>query len=119
VRYGLADRQRGAEQIVAWRRDHPSIPPGRRLRETTALAVDDRMAVVTTLFHYPADAGKGGPRPPPREGRQSLDLGAFRTRLADRRGPRVVVRRRMSAVPGMSPTGAVETDSPKPADLDY
>jgi hypothetical protein len=72
VRYGLDDRQRGAEQVAAWRRDHPSVPPGRRLRETTVLAVDDRMAVVNTLFHYPAaDAGHGGPCPTPEEGRQS------------------------------------------------
>ena len=31
VRYGVADRQDGAAEIAAWRRAHPSVPPGRRL----------------------------------------------------------------------------------------
>jgi len=53
LRYGVADRQRGAGEIAAWRRAHPSVPPGRRLRETRILAVDDRTAVVDTLFDYP------------------------------------------------------------------
>jgi hypothetical protein len=37
------------------------------------LAVDDRMAVVTTLFHYSTDAeaGQGGAAVTPGEGRQS------------------------------------------------
>jgi hypothetical protein len=62
VRFGVTDRQRGGEQIAAWRRRHPSVPPGRRLRDTHVLAVDDRTAVVTTLFDYPGR---------PVEGRQS------------------------------------------------
>lgn len=53
LRYGVADRQRGAEEVAAWRREHPCVPPGRRLRETHVLAVDDRTAVVNTLFGYP------------------------------------------------------------------
>jgi hypothetical protein len=53
VRYGVADRQHGAAEIAAWRRAHPSVPPGRRLRQTVIVAVDDRTAVVSTLFGYP------------------------------------------------------------------
>lgn len=53
VRYGVADRQHGAAEIAAWRRAHPSVPPGRRLRDTVIVAVDDRTAVVSTLFGYP------------------------------------------------------------------
>lgn len=53
LRYGVADRQRGAAEIAVWRRVHPSVPPGRRLRETQVLAVDDATAVVNTLFEYP------------------------------------------------------------------
>ena len=53
VRYGVADRQYGADAIAAWRRDHPSVPPGRRLTGTVIVAADDRTAVVSTLFGYP------------------------------------------------------------------
>lgn len=59
VRFGLADRQRGAVEIAAWRAAHPSVPRGRRLHETRVLAVDDRTAVVTTLFGYPDGAVEG------------------------------------------------------------
>lgn len=59
VRFGVADRQRGAEEIAAWRADHPSVPPGRRLSGTTVLALDDRTAVVCTLFGYPDVAVEG------------------------------------------------------------
>ena len=57
VRYGVADRQQGAAEIAAWRRAHPSVPPGRRLRETVVVVVDDRTAVVSTLFGYPGPDG--------------------------------------------------------------
>ena len=53
LRYGVADRQSGSAQITAWRRAHPTVPPGRRLRDTRVLTVDDRTAVVNTLFEYP------------------------------------------------------------------
>ena len=53
VRYGVADRQYGAGEIAAWRRTHPSVPPGRRLTGTVIVAVGDRTAVVSTLFGYP------------------------------------------------------------------
>ena len=59
VRYGVADRQHGAAEIAAWRRAHPSVSPGRRLRETVVVAVDERAAVVSTLFSYPDGAVEG------------------------------------------------------------
>jgi hypothetical protein len=59
VRFGVADRQRGAAAISAWRAGHPTVPPGRRLRDTRVLAIDDRTAVVTTLFGYPDNAVEG------------------------------------------------------------
>ena len=62
VRFGVADRQQGGAEIAAWRAAHPSVPAGRRLYDTRVLAVDDRTAVVTTLFGYPDQ---------PVEGRQS------------------------------------------------
>lgn len=59
VRFGIADRQQGLAEIAAWRREHPGVPPGRRLRNTQVLSVDDRTAVVTTLFDYPDGAVEG------------------------------------------------------------
>ena len=59
VRYGVADRQCGAREIAAWRSAHPSVPPGRRLSGTTVLALDDRTAVVCTLFGYPEQPIEG------------------------------------------------------------
>ncbi|MDF3050233.1 MAG: imidazolonepropionase [Pseudonocardia sp.] len=59
VRYGVADRQQGAAQIAAWRRVHPVVPAGRQLRETVVVAVDDRTAVVSTVFGYPGSAVEG------------------------------------------------------------
>jgi AtzH-like len=59
VRFGVADRQQGAAAIAAWRARHPSVPAGRRLTDTRILAIDDRTAVVTTLFGYPDGAVEG------------------------------------------------------------
>ena len=59
VRFGVADRQQGAAEIAAWRAAHPSVPPGRWLRDTRMLAIDDRTAVVMTLFGYPDGAVEG------------------------------------------------------------
>jgi hypothetical protein len=59
VRFGVADRQQGAAEIAAWRAEHPTVPAGRRLRQTRVLAVDDRTAVVTTLFDYPDGVVEG------------------------------------------------------------
>ena len=59
VRFGVADRQHGAAEIAAWRQANPSVPPDRALWETRILAIDDRTAVVTTLFGYPDGAVEG------------------------------------------------------------
>lgn len=59
LRYGVADRQQGADEITAWRREHPSVPSGRRLADTRVVAVDDRTALVNTLFGYPDQAMEG------------------------------------------------------------
>lgn len=59
VRFGVTDRQQGVAEIAAWRRAHPSVPPGRILHDTRVLAVDVRMAVVTTLFGYPGGVVEG------------------------------------------------------------
>jgi hypothetical protein len=59
VRYGVADRQYGAGEIAAWRRANPGVPVGRTLRETVVVAVDDRTAVVSTLFGYPRGRTEG------------------------------------------------------------
>ena len=59
VRYGVADRQQGGAQIAAWRRAHPSVPPGRRLRETVVVAVDERAAVVSMVFGYAGSSVEG------------------------------------------------------------
>lgn len=59
VRFGIADRQRGAAEIQQWRQRFDAIPAGRRLRDTTVLTIDDRTAVVTTLFGYPDRALEG------------------------------------------------------------
>lgn len=59
VRFGVADRQQGAAEIAAWRATHPTVSAGRALQDTHVLAVDDRTAVVTTLFGYPDGAVEG------------------------------------------------------------
>jgi ketosteroid isomerase-like protein len=59
VRYGVADRQHGAAEIAAWRREHPGVPPGRRLRDTVVLALGPDAAVVSTLFGYPGHPAEG------------------------------------------------------------
>ncbi|HEY3263390.1 MAG TPA: AtzH-like domain-containing protein [Pseudonocardiaceae bacterium] len=53
TRFGLSDRQHGAAEIRRWRREHPGVPAGRRLYDTRVLTIDDRTAMVTTLFDYP------------------------------------------------------------------
>jgi hypothetical protein len=58
-RYGVADRQRGADQLAAWRHTHPTVAPGRRLYDTTVLTVNDHTAVVQTLFDYPGASMEG------------------------------------------------------------
>jgi len=53
VRFGVADRQVGLAEQLAWRRAQPPLPPGRRLTDTTVTAYGTDVAVVTTLFGYP------------------------------------------------------------------
>jgi ketosteroid isomerase-like protein len=59
VRFGLADRQAGAEPLRQWRMTQPPVAPGRRLSETTVATFGTDFAVVTTLFDYPDTAGTG------------------------------------------------------------
>jgi hypothetical protein len=59
VRFGVADRQQGSGEIAAWRREHPTVPPGRTLRDTAVVPLGDDAAVVTTLFHHPGGAIEG------------------------------------------------------------
>ncbi len=57
VRFGIADRQRGAAEIARWRRTQGPLP-GRRLHETAVTTFGPDAAVTTTLFGYPGrDAG--------------------------------------------------------------
>lgn len=56
IRFGIADRQRGAEEQRRWRETSGGLPPGRRLADTTISGYGWNTAVVTTLFGYP-----GGP----------------------------------------------------------
>ncbi|MHA6780579.1 AtzH-like domain-containing protein [Pseudonocardia saturnea] len=58
-RFGVADRQQGAVEIAQWRREHPSVPAGRRLRDTVVLPLGDGAAVVTTLFDHPGGGTEG------------------------------------------------------------
>jgi ketosteroid isomerase-like protein len=59
VRFGIADRQTGADEIRAWRRRQPPLPPGRTLFDTRISAFGSDFAVVTTLFSYPGGAATG------------------------------------------------------------
>jgi ketosteroid isomerase-like protein len=59
VRFGVADRQQGADAIARWRRAHPGVSAGRRLDDTHVLAIGEHTAMVTTLFSYP-DGGVEG-----------------------------------------------------------
>jgi hypothetical protein len=53
VRYGVADRQRGAEALARWRSAQPALPAGRTLSETVVTTYGSRVGIVTTLFRYP------------------------------------------------------------------
>jgi ketosteroid isomerase-like protein len=59
VRFGVADEQWGAAELAAWRSTNPSVPPGRRLSHTRITTFGDDLAVVSTLFDYPAETGHG------------------------------------------------------------
>lgn len=62
VRFGIADRQHGPDELAQWRANQPPLPPGRRLTETRVATYGRDVAVVTTLFSYPGR---------PKTGRQS------------------------------------------------
>jgi hypothetical protein len=53
VRFGVADHQRGPQELASWRAAQPSPRPGRTLHETTITTYGTTFAVVTTLFSYP------------------------------------------------------------------
>jgi hypothetical protein len=53
VRYGIAERLYGAEEIDEWRRGAVPVPPGRRLGPTTIATFGDDVACVNTEFRYP------------------------------------------------------------------
>jgi len=53
VRFGIADRQRGAGELARWRAAQPPLPAGRQLFETVARTWGDSFGVVTTCFRYP------------------------------------------------------------------
>ncbi len=53
VRYGIADAQVGFDELVAWRRSQPALPPGRTLSDTVVAGVSSDVVVVSTSFAYP------------------------------------------------------------------
>ncbi|MEU6375325.1 AtzH-like domain-containing protein [Streptomyces sp. NPDC046909] len=59
VRFGIADRQAGIEEIRNWRRHQPPLPPGRKLFDTRISTFGTDYAVVTTLFAYPGGNAVG------------------------------------------------------------
>jgi hypothetical protein len=76
VRYGVADRQYGADEIAA--APGASVGAARPAAHwPVVIAVDDRAAAVSTLFGYPVCLPVGRRR------------GAAGAGLADRRGARV------------------------------
>jgi hypothetical protein len=59
VRYGLADREYGREQIDAWRRTAPAVPAGRRLGPTVIATFGSDAACVSTEFRDDSRHGVG------------------------------------------------------------
>ncbi len=53
VRFGVADEQRGPEELAAWRENQPPLPPGRQLHGTTVSTFGPDYAVVSTRFSSP------------------------------------------------------------------
>lgn len=53
VRFGIADRQRGPDELARWRGAQPAPRPGRTLSETHVATFGKDVAIVTTLFSYP------------------------------------------------------------------
>jgi hypothetical protein len=53
VRFGIADRQHGPEELAAWRESQPAPRPGRALTGTAVTTYGRDVGIVTTLFSYP------------------------------------------------------------------
>ena len=53
LRYGIADRQYGIDEITTWRNRQGPLPPGRRLFDTQITTFGDSAATVNTCFSYP------------------------------------------------------------------
>ncbi len=60
VRFGIADRQTGADQLLAWRAAQAPLPPGRRLFDTRVTTFGTELATVTTMFDYPGGEDRPG-----------------------------------------------------------
>lgn len=60
TRFGIADRQTGAEQLRQWRAAQPGLPAGRRLFDTRVTAFGADVATVTTMFDYPGGEDRPG-----------------------------------------------------------
>jgi ketosteroid isomerase-like protein len=60
VRFGIADRQTGAEELRAWRAAQAQLPPGRRLYDTRVSTFGAELAMVTTMFDYPGGEDRPG-----------------------------------------------------------
>jgi hypothetical protein len=56
VRYGIADAQRGADELVRWRAAQGPLPPGRALHDTVVSTVGPDLVIVSTCFTYPGRA---------------------------------------------------------------
>jgi ketosteroid isomerase-like protein len=59
VRYGVGERQYGAEQIDEWRRSAAPLPPGRSVGPTTIATFGRDVAYVSTEFRYPGRESVG------------------------------------------------------------
>ncbi|HEX3795805.1 MAG TPA: AtzH-like domain-containing protein [Acidimicrobiales bacterium] len=53
VRFGIADQERGPEELAQWRAAQPPHRPGRTLVNVTVATYGTTTAVVTTVFTYP------------------------------------------------------------------
>ncbi len=53
LRYGIADHQFGAQELIDWRNTQGPLPPGRTLSDTVVTTFGRNAAVVNTIFRYP------------------------------------------------------------------
>lgn len=77
VGFGIADRQTGRAEQLAWRRAQPPLPPGRRLKDTVVATHGADLAVAPVRL---SGLGRAGPPVP--------DLGTPGAGLAHRHRPR-------------------------------